>query len=217
MSNAMVNIHEQIKKELGEIRKRVPAPSGRTISTRGKVFSLPDGRTHQGPLQAVILDFRNYNRLYKTAYNPQDPKPPECFALGSDIELLAPHEDAKEPQADNCKECTHNKWGSAPTGRGKSCRNTVRLAIVPPDATAEDEPMLISVSPTGLKSWGSLVAGLEAIGMLPIQVVTEIAFDANQSYPTLLFKALQPHDELEKFWQLREKAQILLDQPPATD
>lgn len=217
MSNAMVNIQEQIKKELEQIRKRVPAPSGRTISTRGKVFALPDGRTSQGPLEAVILDFRNYNRLYKSTYNPQDPKPPECFALGEDIQLLAPHTDSKEPQSDSCKECLHNKWGSAPTGRGKACRNTVRLAIAPPDASADDEPMLISVSPTGLTSWGAHASGLEAMGMLPIQVITQISFDANQSYPTLRFKALGPHDELEKFWALREKAQVMLDQPPASD
>lgn len=217
MSNALVDIREQIKNELEGVKGTVPAPSGRNISTKGKVFTFPDGKTTQGPISAVILDHRNFNRYFQAAYDPQNPKPPECFAISKDISGLGPHEEAKGPVADSCAECPMNKWGSAPTGKGKACRNTVRLAIIEPDADADAEPYILTVSPTALKSWAALVSGLEAVGKLPVQVVTQIAFDPNQAYPTLLFKAADVHDRLEEMWTFREKAQSLLDLPPMGD
>lgn len=213
---SLVSIQEKMKAELAALKKSVAPPSGRNISTRGKVFTLPNGRTHQGPLHAVILDHRNYNRYYTAAYNPQDPKPPACFALSKELTGLVPHETASGPQAESCAGCPMNKWGSAPTGKGKACRNTVRLAVAPSDKS-DDEPMILSIPPTALKSWNALVNNLETMGMLPVQVVTEIAFDPQAAYPTLLFKATEAHEDLEYFWNVREKSQSLLDQPPISD
>lgn len=217
MSTALQSIQEKIKAELAEARKTIPPVTGRNISTKGKLFTFPDGKTHPGPIQAVILDHRNVNRYYVKPYDPQNPAPPHCFAISKVIEGMRPHEEAMEPQAETCSECVMNQWGSAPNGRGKACRNTVRLAIVPPDADVNDDPMILTVSPTGLKSWASLVNGLESFGKLPIHVVTEIAFNPDAAYSTLVFKALGPHDRLEEFWQLREKAQSLLDRPFSAD
>lgn len=211
---SMVSIQERIKAELATINKTVAAPTGRTISLKGKVFNLPDGKTSQGPITAVILDHRNFNRYYKGQYNPQDIQPPTCFALSKELSGMGPHPDALTPQADTCHDCAMNQWGSAAVGKGKACRNTVRIAIAPADASADDEPSLIVVSPTGLKSWTSLVNKVGQAGMLPVQVVTEISFDPNQAYPSLVFKAMQAHDNLETMWALREKAQAYLDAPP---
>ena len=215
MSTALESIQEKIKAELANQPNTVAPPSGRNISTRGKVFTLPDGTSSQGPLQAVILDHRNFNRYYTKPYDPQNPAPPDCFAISKELTTMAPHEDAAEKQAKSCAECPMNQFGSAANGKGKACRNTVRLAVAAADATANSEPMILTVSPTGLKSWHSMVNTLGATGLLPIQVVTEIAFDANAPYPTLTFTAGQAHEDLETFWQLRDKAQALLDQPPA--
>lgn len=214
MSTDLVSIQAKLKAELAMTKDTVQAPSGRRISTKGKVFTMPDGKSGTGPIQAVILDFRNFNKYYTANYNPQDIKPPICFAINKTLDMK-PHEDVAEAQAESCAECPHNQWGSAPNGgKGKACRNTVRLAITPPDASASDEPMIIDVSPTGLRSWSALVNALSAEGLLPVQVVTEIAFDANAAYPTLVFKAVEPHDKLEQMWTMREKAQLMLDATP---
>lgn len=216
-STALTNIREKLKAELATLRATVPAPTGRTISVRGKIFTFPDGKTSQGPITAVILDHRNFYSYYTRPYDQKNPVPPQCFAISKALDDLAPHKDAKDPQAADCATCTWNKWGSAPTGKGKACRNTVRIAIAPPDAKHEDEPYILKISPTGLKQWAALCNGLETRGLLPIQVATEIGFDANQAYPTLVLRALAPIPEgqLEVMWTLREKAQILLDQTPA--
>jgi hypothetical protein len=179
---------------------------------------MPDGKVQRNPLHCVILDHRNYNRLYTKPYDPKNLSLPDCFALDREIATLAPHEESVEPQHDDCSNCPMNKWGSDPKGgKGKACRNTVRLAIAPLDAGPEFDPYIISVSPTGIKSWGALVRTLETAGLLPIQIETEIKFDDNQAYPTLLFTAGQAHDKIELFWALREKAQATLDQPPSGD
>lgn len=217
MSQALVDIQEKLKRELSGINDSVPAPSGRQISTKGKVFTFPDGKTSTGPLTAVILDHRNFNKYYSAAYNPNEPTPPKCFAISKSIDDMAPHPEVEEPQSEKCESCTFNQWGSAPTGKGKACRNTVRLAIAPIDAKPEDDPFILSVSPTGIKQWASLVNALRTAGMVPIQALTQISFDPNEAFPTLLFKAERPleDEEVTKMWALREKAQALLDQPPA--
>jgi hypothetical protein len=60
-----------------------------------------------------------------------------CFAFGREEKTLAPHQiviDAGNQQCGAsglCDGCEMNEWGSADTGRGKACRNTRRLALIP--------------------------------------------------------------------------------------
>jgi hypothetical protein len=44
---------------------------------------------------------------------------------------LAPHQHAHDPQHEHCKGCPRNEWATSDTGRGKACRNTRRLALLP--------------------------------------------------------------------------------------
>lgn len=215
MGTAVQSIVEKIKQEIANVRSTIAPPSGRTISTSGKLFALPTGQTSSGPIQAVILDYRNYNRYYKTAYNKMNPVPPSCFAIAKHHKDLAPHDEAEDPQSDDCASCPHNQWESAAQGRGKACSNLVRLALVAPDAPANAEAMFLNATPTALKSWAHLITTLEASGMLPVQVITEISFDPNVDYPKVQFQVLERHKNLEHFWALRERIQPVLDAPMA--
>jgi hypothetical protein len=219
MSTALIDIKEQLKKELQTMEKSVPAPSGHNISVAGKLFKLPNGETSPGPFHCVILDWRNFNRYYPPGaeYNAQNPKPPACFAVNKVIEQLAPHEKASDPQHDSCADCPQNAWGSDPRGgRGKACENRVRIAVVPADAKEDADVYTLGISRTALKHWASFINNLEAVGKHPIQVISVLSFDPNQSYPTVRFAIKSEHDRLEPMWQLREKAQGLLDAPPMT-
>lgn len=216
MSTEVMSLQEKIRAELDNVRNTVAAPSSNAISCAGKVFTLPDGRADQGPLSCVILDHRNFNRYYSQPYDQNNPVPPQCFAISKDITGMAPHAEAAEPQCEDCATCPLNQWGSAPTGKGKACRNTVKLAIAPIDADGDTEPMTLVVSPTGLKSWAAFVNSLETIGKLPIQAVAEVSFDPKSAYPSLRFAVREFHDDLETFWAIREKAQAILDAPPAS-
>lgn len=219
MTQAIASINESIKAELDQVRNSTPTPSTNSISTKGKVFTFPDGQTNPGPLQIVVLDWRNFNRYYTKPYDPQNPAPPDCFAIAKDLNDLAPHEEAQDPQASDCASCPMNEFGSAPNGRGKACRNTVRLAIAPTNADETCEPWLLNVAPTSLKAWTSFVSQLHAIGKLPIQAIAEVGFKQEAAFPQLTFLAREFLEEeaVAQFWQLREKARPQLEAAPAVD
>jgi hypothetical protein len=74
--------------------------------------------------------------------------------------------------------------------------------------------MVLYVSPTALKRFDLYVRGLAHVyGLLPIQVITDIAFDPNPTYPTLTFNLVGPHESTKLMWRLRERAQAQLWKP----
>lgn len=216
MSTSISTIQEQIKAEIAGIRNSVAPPSGNRIITRDKKFTLPSGECRPGPLFAVILDHRNYNRYYVKDYDAKNPVPPDCFAIAKEFGNLSPHnhDAVPDPQADSCAGCPMGEWGSAKVGKGKACRNMVRLAIVAPDCAPDVEPWTLEIPPTALSGWTRLVNDLEAVGKLAIQAIVQIAFDDAVSYPKPTFAVHELHDDLEKFWAIRERAQAMLDQTP---
>jgi hypothetical protein len=216
MATQLQDLQVRIRAELAALRESLAPAANRRISMREKQFTLPDGTTHRGPIVAVILDHRNVNRFYTRPFDATKLTPPDCFAIAKRFEDLSPnnHDEVEMPISDACAKCVNNEFGSAPNGKGKACRNMVRFAIVPPDADVDTLPMILEIPPSSLKNWNRLVNDLEATGLLPIQVVTEIAFDTSKSYPCPTFKVQQSHDALPTFWAIREKATALLDQTP---
>lgn len=108
--------------------------SGQFFSLRGGVLTFNDAPLPNNEVAVVILDHLLENVYYEGAYDPDDPSGPTCFAFGRSDDEMTPHQkviDADQFQADACKDCPNNEWGSAETGRGKACRNTRRLALIP--------------------------------------------------------------------------------------
>ena len=210
---ALAEYREVLRQELAALHTRIAPPAGNRISVKGRVFTMPDGSTNPGPLAGVILDFRNYNAYWNTPYNPQQLTDPVCFALSREFGDLAPSADASVPQAEHCAVCSRNVFGSAPNGKAKSCKNTRRLAIVPPDATLETLPMLLDASPTAISAFESYLLGLATEGKMPVEVVTLIAFDPASDFPSLRFGKPKPltDRQLNVMMGLRAKAQLALD------
>lgn len=218
MSTELASIRNEIKSELMGINATVPPITGRSIQIAGKSFKTPDGTIHTGPMQVIVVDYRNFNRYFTAAYNPNALQGAKCFAVSKDVNAMEPDESVSHPEAENCAVCKQNQWGSALNGgKGKACRNQVRLAVIPPNFDDEDEPMMITMSPTALKSWTSLVTKLSGINKLPIEVVTEISFDPVSTYPTLRFREVAALDDerLSAAWALRSKAQVMLESAPS--
>lgn len=219
-SKAVANIEDEIKKQLAAQKTQLGALPSNKISTKGKQFTLPDGRTGK-EISAIILDYTWLMVNYPGVYNANNPQQPNCFAIGRenpDSGELKPHESSAEPQHDNCKECPKNQWKSAPSGNGKACKNQRRLVLLAHDADEKSEPMTLYVSPGGLKHFDAYVSRLAAEHkMLPVQVVTKITFDENQTYPLLQFENLGPHDNLNLFWAKRDAAQDVLFRPLDTE
>jgi hypothetical protein len=123
----------------------------------------------------------------------------------------------KEPQNATCEGCPKDEWGTSVTGDGKACKNTVRLAVVPPDFTADMVPWIIDASATAIKHFLQHVKMLAGNQLLPMQVITELSFNPAVSYPTLLFKnpGADPNvpttvADLATLMTLRQRAQTVL-------
>lgn len=105
-----------------------------TISHRGGVFKAGDIEFPE--LCVVILADVYENSYYEGAFDPNLLTPPKCFALGDEEEGMAPHEameahDFFEAQNGDCASCPFNQWGSADKGKGKACKNTRRMSVIP--------------------------------------------------------------------------------------
>jgi len=214
----VLNVQEQLRKELDTLKDRVDPPSGYMISTKAKTFTLPDGSASEKPLMCVVLDWVTANSYFEGIYNPKDIKPPTCFALGREVATITPSDGSPTKQHDNCKDCPKNEWGSDPQGgKGKACKNTRRLILVPTNATEKTPVWVLSVSPTGLKHFDKYANTLADVGTHPIEVITEISFAPEEAFPSLRFEVVEKHDNLNMMWQLKEIGQEILNQEPRID
>lgn len=126
-----------------EAQAKIAADAQRTGGGGGSFFSLKAGQLSFGgntfpgnQMAAVILGHVIENSYYDTAYDPDTPAGPKCFAFAESEEDLAPNpehlkDDYFDQQSEACDGCPMNEWGSARTGRGKACSNVMRLALIP--------------------------------------------------------------------------------------
>jgi hypothetical protein len=220
MSTPMTKLQTQLAAELAELDKKIAPPSGHRISLKAKQFTFPDLTTSPGPINAVILDWRNVNTFYKGAYNPAKVEAPVCFALAKNIPDLAPSPNCSDPQNKSCEDCHWNQWNSAPGGgNAKACKNQIRIAIVPPDAKVDTPPWTIDLAPSSIAAFNNLVNTIrDQLGKLPLQVQVTIDFDPNADYPKLTFADPKPLPEelIEMMFDLRKASQSSLEKEPGT-
>lgn len=208
MSTEIMNYDEEFKKIAEQTRHALTTAKINFISTKGKLFTLLDGTTTP-KIACIIVDFIRINSLMPP-YNPNVRTNPKCWAFGRDDSTLAPSPNSPAIQAPTCADCAQNKYGSAQNGgRGKACANTYRIAVVPPDATIDSDIAMIKISPTGLDRWRRYVNQTEtAFGAGGFcKVVTQISFDPNRDYPSLIFSAIERIKHPEVILALCKRAQ----------
>lgn len=196
-STAIVNYDEILAQRAAALAKKIAPPSGDKIRvTQAKKFVFPDGNESPGPFQAIILDFVSANEYYSNPYVRGEVVPPDCFAINEEPGLLAPSKNAPKPQSENCAACHWNQYGTARVGKGKACKNTRLLAMLPPDFEASSPIWLMSVSPTGIQAWDRYVSAIFAqFGAPPVKVITTIAFDPKVDYPSVRFGNPEPLED----------------------
>lgn len=213
-TTALINYDEEFAKIAEETRHSLAPTKGNHISTKGKLFTFPDGST-QTNFDCIVLDYIRINQLM-TPYNPNVRGITKCWAMGRIDHLLTPNEKVTNKQADSCENCTQNKYGSATNGgKGKACQNLYRLAIVPPDATINSDIWLVKVSPTSLTKWGHYVKMTNAqIGEGGFcRVITNLSFDPNKDFPSLIFKTsgINEHPEIVINLRMRARDAIMIE------
>lgn len=240
-STALTKWDEELAKE-AEIAAGAEASAGggQFFSTRGGQLSWQDAPLPNNEMAVVILDAIFENVFYEGRYDPDAPQAPTCFAFAREEADLAPHKvvlDAGQAQSlDGCKDCEHNEWGSADTGRGKACRNTRRLAMVPAgqfnrngdfelfddeDHYATTAIGFMKLPVTSIKGYANFVKQVAgALKRPPFGIITRVAVvpDAKTQFK-VVFEALEkvPDELMGAIMKRREEVMATIDFPYQLD
>lgn len=128
-------------------------------------------------IPANQLDVRVLAALSKRAWYSKDfdadaVQVPDCYALDNDV----PHEQASNPQADSCAECKHNKWGSAVRGKGKACRESACVIVIPANVPLASAQMYTAKVPvTSLSTVTSFTSRCGQANKLMGEFVTKLS------------------------------------------
>lgn len=118
--------------------------------------------------EGVVFFYGKQNTYWEGAYDPGNIVPPICSSVDGKVGTL--------PRAGNkfgnCKTCAHNQFGSG-SGKGKACRNQVKLYIQRIGTTV---PMTLFLAPTSIGSFmqNYLMNKVTQKGLSYAKIVTKI-------------------------------------------
>lgn len=201
--------------ELAALKSRIAAPTGDKIKISNKQFKLPSGDILDF-LDIVIVDFVYYNTYYEGAFDPNNIVPPNCFALAVEPKGMAPSDNSPDKQCETCSGCWANEFGSS--GKGKACQNRVLMACLPTDATEDTPFVILDISPTAVKGFGSYVTSVaRSLQRPPYGVVTHIECNPATKHDVAVFsdpQLVEDEDFITMIRSRREEArERLLTEP----
>jgi hypothetical protein len=193
------------------------------ISFKGGRISIDKNPVKDNKLPIAIITTVLGKAYYDKPYEEGRPATPVCYAFHPDDPTkFVPHAASPDRQAENCSVCPLNKFGTALVGKGKACRDLVRVMGVVP--SEEDftgaEARSFDITGHSLKGWSTYADQLQMIDRSPLTVVTELSTEPKGG---AFVETFTHHDDLteEQFSALStrvEAAQAKLMEPyPALD
>lgn len=196
-TTALVNWEDEMAKQ-ATIAVGVVANIGGNVprfSIKAGTLSIDDLPVEGNHMAVVILDSVLENTFYEGDYDPNNVTPPTCFAIGRDDAGMAPHRvvfEHDQAQHPTCRGCPMNAFGTADRGKGKACKNRVRLMVVKvgeldangrltefskdPEYYASAAAAMFSVPPTSIGGYSTYVKQVaNSLKMPPHGVFTRIA------------------------------------------
>ena len=212
-------IQEQMAADIAAFQNRMSAPTGNRIAvTQDKKFRNAAGDKYDN-FSGVLVDFVAKKAYYEGEYDKDNIVPPNCFALGFvPHDALEPSDSAPEKQCDDCKSCPNNAFGSARNGKGKACKDSYVLALLPPDAEEGATLVTLELSATAIKPFEKYVRDLARdFGKAPYCFVTEFFFDDKSDFPSVRCGNPQPvgADLIALAYSMREDAAKMLSVEPS--
>ena len=134
MSTEIVSIRDRLKAAAQKAAAK-EVVRGQFFKMRAGVLSFDGNVIPNSTMGVVILGDIFENVYYGGDFDSDSPAAPECFSFSADSEDgMVPHPSVVADgrhKSDDCKSCPMNAWGSADKGKGKACKNTRRLAMIP--------------------------------------------------------------------------------------
>ena len=139
MSNELISLEEQVKQQLALQQTKMAAlqTGPNLISFKGGQLIVDGTPIAGGEAEVYVLAQQAERAYYEGEYDSSKPQVPACYSF----DLETPHPDSSSPQNPTCLGCAQNEWGSASRGKGKACRESARVAVVPATAPLETAPM----------------------------------------------------------------------------
>lgn len=233
---AVTNWDEELARE-AQVAAASEANTGgaQFFSIRGGILSFNDTPIPGNKIGVIIASSLFENVFYEGDYDPDNLTPPTCFAMAKEEDELAPHKTVVEhdqAQHDSCAGCPMNAWGTADKGRGKACRNTRRLALLPAGelsaagvfkAYAEEEHFAkaalgaLKLPVTSVKGYASFVKQVSGALKRPpfgIFSLMTVVPDAKTQFKVVFEPIAKVPDNLMPIiMKRRDEAALLLDQP----
>ena len=181
-ASGAVALPADLAAELAQHAKQAAAverPSVSKISLKGGMMSYMGGVVPGDKMDVIILVAVARNAYYKDPYNPDVIVNPTCFAIAEvteDLEMV-PHENVSQPCNPTCEGCPKAEWGSEehrPNSRGKACKETRRLVVMPADAAKDAETVkkaelaILDVPVTSVKNYSNFVNAIATTVNLPM-------------------------------------------------
>ena len=211
---------EQLAKEAAAAAS-TEAPTSEFVSFRGGILSWAGQPVEGNRKNVIVLDSAYEHVFYPHAFDPDALRSPDCWAVGRvESELTPDHEDVENKQADACEGCPMNEWGSdLEGGKGKACKDSYILALLPPDAEEGAPLVTLELSATAIKPFEKYVRDLARdFGKAPYCFVTEFYFDDASDFPSVRCGSPQIADSglIALAYSQREEANKLLSVEPQT-
>ncbi|GHU73377.1 hypothetical protein AGMMS49992_11730 [Clostridia bacterium] len=148
----------------------------------GTTFEVTDSNGEKISVQeytGVVVHYHSLNTYYEKDYDSAHPLPPDCYSIDGVTGVGTP--------GGACEDCPNNVFSSGKNGKGKACKNKVRLFILLPGNWL---PTLAHISATNLRAFSDYRAFLTTHGGVPHGVETTISIDRKSkgSYVTFIFK-----------------------------
>jgi hypothetical protein len=195
------------------------------LSTKGGVLTYRGNTITGNKLQCVILSAPIERLYYDSRYDPTKIVGPRCFAIAPIATGMCPSDAAEEKQNATCEGCSKNEWGSAANGgKGKACRETRRLLLIPvdavgsADAVAAAEVAALRPPVTSLKNYSTYVQTIATtLKRPPLAVITEIAVEADpKTQFKVTFSLVKAIDDMAVVKALMARANSEVDKAIAT-
>lgn len=159
-------------------------PAISRISLKSGIMTYGGTEIANNKMEALVMAASFRNVWYAGAYDPNNIVNPNCFAIADNDDNMVPHPNVAEPVHETCTGCPKNEWASDPKGgRGKACKQTRRLVLLPgvavekgPEEILSAEMAVMDIPVTSVKNYSQFVNTLYASANVPpYAAIAEIA------------------------------------------
>lgn len=171
---ALVSIQEQIAQQIARQNETAQGlrSSGSYIGFKNAQLKVDSISIPANQLDVRVLAALSERAWYAKDFDADVVQVPDCYALDDDV----PHDQSANPQSDNCADCKHNKWGSATRGKGKACRESARVIVVPANVPLASAQMYTAKVPvTSLSTVTSFTSRCSQANKLMGEFVTKLS------------------------------------------